>query len=810
MFLPWAYDNRRIESPWEIQAVDLRNPHRPSYNGTYAHYLKNIDVQDKSACWSNSATLFRVASKFAQMVDSPTMVHGELKNPFKSVRNPFLRRRKKKDKTHRSCIPSSIHEMMIKILLSPDSNGKPTLSWAKKVLTALHLDIARVPDPEHPNEELEIWCPSRATCLAVLLLTPLRTAQARWLDQGLMDDERYDFESKSIVPNDHELRNFRYPNGKKHIEQYGRSSGVLQFSSDLLTREQALSIFVNTNKTQLWNGLRKSGYEIPWPDGSGLLQSDEPEQRAKGEWLARLYWLMEYQLKWMSKYDPNPYPISFFDSPEDSDRTTDLDEVRDSLPWFVPLFRDITDRKFVSYKLEDIFVGGHCPVSYSKISYLYRLLTIETERQWKKTFNEKIYLTYSDGNGSLCKFDLHSLRVTWVSRLFEMGVPVQIISEYIVGHATKLMTILYLKIKSAHAREAMILAAQNSDSLGIEALLKRELSTEDIPNYLVGNGPKDISNYLPDDFVAFVPVAGGICPMGGKGSMCSQGAITPPNDDMSTNKEHTEKPVQGGCGNCRYFLTGPDFILEQLLMCNVIMYQMRSLGKEQRRLYDELDGVKWKLHELPENNTLVKYRLERQKQVYSERINEYNEFLSPLLLEWCNRFEMLRISDDLLHQRGSDNHKQLLLVGNLDLSIEDYRLALDGTNATEFELVRTIIEQSRIVQRQGYTMPEEPSRFLREFMSILLDDSLWQSFLHHIPDDSYITKAASILAGVLADEFGDDEIQQYLDRKLRLHMTTFQSKKIESFMEELCKNYIEGNKSVPVLPDTTKTLENTQ
>ncbi len=799
--LEWAWDERSFDTPWNITPTDLRNPHRPSYKGTYFSFLKKKTIIDKAACWSTSATLYRVASQYAQMPDSPALVQGLIINPFESLPNPFSTARKKSNKTHRSSIPSSIHEMMIDILLSTDSDGTPTFSWAEQVSTDSHRDIVKVPDPANPKKEIEVWCPSRAACLAILMLTPLRSAQARWLDQGLMDDECYDFETKIMVRNQHSLSKFRYPNGKSQKQQYGRPSGILQFSSDAITREQALSIYVNTNKTQLWNKLRPSGYEVPWPDGKNLLESDEPEQREKGKWLARVYRVIEYQMNWMARYNPNPQPISFFHSHENRSRTTELAEVKDSLPWFVPLFRDLSVSKFVSYSLHGKRYGAYCPVSKSKINHLYNLLAAETEKRCNSKYKRKIYLTVPGKKNSQprCRFDLHSLRVTWVSRLFEMGIPVHIISEFIVGHATQLMTTLYLKIQPAHVREALIQGMDKNDHFsGIEALLEKEKRGDHLQEYLIGsNRQEDLSGYLSDDFVAIVPVEGGICPMGGKGSMCAEGAITGLHGDQKPDKAKDGAQVQGGCGNCRFFLTGPDFLLEQLLACNCLMLRMRSLGKEQKQLYVRLDEIKWRLHELPSEKLVQRQSLEAQKRVLSERITAYNELTSPLILEWCNRHEMLLESSNLLQDMNNSNDRRLTLLGNQHLTVNDFRVAAQET--TEFGLVRGLIEQARIVKRQGYPLPEEPSRLLREFMNIILAETSPQNLLLRIPDELYATQAASVLAGWLYDEFGDMTIQKCIDQRKPIPMTSLQNKQLQCFTERIIENYQDKKNPVSTL-----------
>ncbi len=783
-FLRWACDERKFESPWDITETDLRNPHHPTDKTSYSYYLKHNKVKDKGRCWSGSATLFRVTCLYANMPDSPALLYGVLKNPFENLENPFRNRGNPKDKTHRVGLPAAIHELMIEILLSLDDEGEPTFSWAIQELKSINQDIVKVPDPDHPLEILDTLCPSRITCLAILLLTPLRNAQARWLDQGLMDEECYDVRTRTIVPNQHELRNFRYTNGKSHTQQYGRPTGVLQLSSDILTETNALSIFVNTNKTQLWSGTRTSGYEIPWPDGTELLNASDPALQDKGKWLARVYKVLEYQMTWMTRYDPNPYPISFFQSPEDANRTTDLEEVQDSLPKFVPLFRDLSFNNFVS--VGDGF-KGHCPVSYSKIMQLYYRLCIETEKRMLKLTGQKISLIKNNN----CKFDLHSLRVTWVARLFEMGVPIDIISEYIVGHTTQVMTLYYLKTLSTFVREKIISAVnEHTEDYGFEALLKRIMEDQEIQDCLLNNSQQDIFKYLPDDFTTIVPVPGGICPVGGKESMCSKGGIT---SNKNTPEARENSPVKGGCGNCRFFLTGPDFILTQLLTCNNLLYQMRELAKEQNKLYNQLNDNKRQLHEIPPEEFRRRNHLEQQGITLSASIEEYNERLVPLMLEWLNRHEMLFMSSELLQEDIAADDKKLILLGNQQISAEAFRVSADPT--TEFDFICKIVEQARFVPRQGYPMPEGPARMLREFLYILLSAEP-RELLLRIPDDEYTTHVASILSGILTEEFGDSEIQEHLNQKKPLPIDCILNERLHKLTKKLHDNYF--HEKVPV------------
>ncbi|MFT5700918.1 MAG: hypothetical protein ACI8ZB_003803 [Desulforhopalus sp.] len=792
-YLTWACKEQHFESPWSIKVEDIRNPHRPKIKNTYYHFLKKKKHQNKSASWSTAATLCRIVCQYALLPNSPVLVQHQIINAFKSLDNPFSNRRKNLGKTPRTSLPTTLHEVMIDIILSPDEQGVPTFKWAKEVSQKYKIDIVKIPNPQNPKTEIEVWCPSRATSLSTLLLTPVRGVQARWLDQGLMDQESYSFEKKEMVPNPHHLKNFRYTNGKSHEQQYGRPSGVLQLSSDLLTREKSLSLFINTNKTQIWNGAKLSGYELPWPDGSDLLNSEEPEQRAKGEWLARVYRVLDYQFNWMTTYDPDPHPLSFAHSWEDRGRVADLEDAQLNLPWFIPLFRDLSLNKYITDTIHGQPFRASCPISKSKIVHLYDKLAVETEKRIQRDHGRSIYITKKNKNNQnpKCVYDLHSLRVTWISRLFEMGLPVHIISQYIAGHASKLMTLHYLQCQPAHIREQLIQILQNNDiATSLETLLKKLDSDDNLQTHLVRPGRfNDFSDDFPQDFAAVVPVAGGICPMGGRGSSCNIGALHDL-ESSDLDNESADSPVQGGCGNCRFFATGPDFLIDQLLTLNTIMLEMRSIGKAEQQLYRDVDIIKRKSHNLSMADTPKKQRLQFEANTLLERIHDYDRKLLPMCYEWFNRHEMLLDSYHLLGKKIEDN--QLTLISGTQLSIND--LSIEATDTTDVGLARGIVEQARILKRNGYPLSDSGADIiLREFMSIILSEQTGESFLLKIPDKNYSTEAASLIAGWLFDEFGDEKLQESIDKRAPLPFTITQNNKLNLLIENLHSNYIAGN-----------------
>lgn len=808
--LEWAWFKQSFQSPWDIRPENLRNPHRPDIQDTYFHYLKAGAIDNRASCWQGSAILYKVVCQYAVLPDSPYPDHSIIRNPFKEIDNPFQHINKRGNKTPRSRMLPSIQEMMIDVLLDPDENGQPTFTWAKSAFGYSSSDWVAIPDPDNPGKNIRVWNPSRAACLAVLLLTPLRGAQARWLDQGLMDSKIYDLLSGKMVANKHALKNFRYANGKTHEAQYGRNSGVLQYYSDPLNGQEELCLFINTNKTQMWDGTKKTGYEMPWPDGRELLNSELPELRDQGRWLARLYDVIRYQLSWMYQYDPDPKPLSFFDVREDRGRTTDLADVRDALPYFVPLFRNLDHIGWTSYNLNGEPVLARRPVSKSSLESLYNRLAEETEKRLRDQGIE-IYLTMKDESGSGCKctYGIHSLRVAGISRLIEMGVPAHIVQEYVAGHQAIATTIYYLKHSPFYLREQLLKAMTEQDVCeGMEVVLERLRSGQLAHNAIFANNPRfdnDVDE-LPKDYAAFAPVEGGLCPMGGVGSRCDQGGIADQVNEGSGEVNSIYGQVQGGCGNCRFFLTGPDFMLQQVLAANSLMLKLRAMGRERKQLYTQLDLIKNELHSVSHEHSARRQRLEMEKFGLLEKLKDCDERLAPLILEWVNRYKYLQASQDMMGKRIAEgsNASSLVLIGSQTLTEQDFSIEVLQSN--DFGLVRMTIEQARFYQRKGIPMPDDASRMLREFVNIILAEHSPENLLLKVPDPVYATHAASIIAGWLSEKVGDEAIQESIDERRPLTLTLEQKVTLKKLVDTVIPLACKGHTSqfdIDYLPAST-------
>ncbi len=744
--ISWGWLQLKLESPWDIKAEMLRNPYRPSDKNTYYFYLHG-GSSDASWSWGSAERIFSVAVASSKLKDSP-FFGIPLINPFDDLENPF-KNTVKPSKTHRRRIPQNILEAMIDTLLEPDENGIPTYEWAKN---ATFKDKAYLAD-NHNNGAINYeWFPSRCSCLALLLLTPIRGAQGRWLDWGLLDETIYNPDTGIMEINTHPLTQFRYKNGNTHKKQCGRNTGVIQMSYDEITGLEEPVIYITTNKTQLWDPIRKSGYEIPWPDGKRLVNSESIELKEKGHRLGMVYNVLRNQLKWLRRYAPSCSPISFIHVPEDKRRVDPKEVAQLQLPMFVPMFMDFNYP--VTYKHEGETYQSFAPVTKEKLVNLFNSLAIETEKRMRDA-GYNVTITRDVVNESsitkVSAYDVHSLRVTGISNLIEMGVPAHIVSEFVAGHMSLVMTLHYFKTTPAHLREEMYNAWEKNGSFDFE----EDISHAALIQKCNIRAPFVSEVEWLDDITLVTRVLGGLCLTGGKGTECNEGAIY-------IKDETTEYgPVLSGCGNCRYFVTGTPFLLEQAHAANDLMLKMRILGREQNKLHMKRNELAVRLDNSGENSGAQ--RIENEIAMVRGQIQRIENDLLPIISDWYNRFTMFVESEKILKLSSQEKQQPMTIFARE--GIEAFSSAPQRSEASDFELVRTIVEHARVLKSSGISIPEDAGRMLRESMDIILSSIGSSKLFLQVADTEIATTSASMLANLLSQMVGDEAIQDHIDSR---------------------------------------------
>ncbi|BCF89062.1 hypothetical protein PPGU16_21290 [Paraburkholderia largidicola] len=652
---------------------------------------------------------------------------------------------------------------MIEVLLEPDENGIPTYRWARTVCNDW---VSKTSDAGETTQR--VWCPSRCAMLALLLILPLRLKQARWLDRGLLDVCIWDVDTSGYIENQHPLCGYRYADGSTHLQRYGRPSGVLQPISDSILDIVELGIYINTNKTQMWDPASRRGYEIPWPH----INTDQVNEVTEDtvEWLNRPYMVIAQQIKWMNLYCPDPIPISFADSSMDSETVSEKHV--DLLPAFTPLFLDLS-REY--YRDDESHISYNLPVSPEKIYRLFNALSLETERRLVAE-GHKLTLTKVSENpngyqGRVSLYAIHGLRVAGISRLIEMGIPVYIVQEFIAGHQTLTSTLYYNRVEPGTLKVKLVEFFRRTGIVDHWHAF-RESMAQCNPVWVSNRHQASYRDAdLLDDFFGWVTVPGGICPLGGTG--CDVGMLA--EEDSAEKKSISFSPVDGGCGNCRFFSTGPAFVIQQSQAMNEIMLELRGHGRSRKALYERLSELAWT--DLPDLDAGQRQKLTLDRQLLKEQIASIDLRCEPLILEWVNRYRMFEESLTRLDEwrqitdrsQNPKDGKFLLIAGSDRADILDeveVRLERSG----DFALVRNILEAAVI---QGGL--EKASNLSKETCSQFMDQILRVEDCRHllmdIRDDALRHEAAYLMACMAEHLVGNNKVQEALDNKAPLPLT---------------------------------------
>lgn len=426
--------------------------------------------------------------------------------------------------SHRKALASHVMELMRNILVADD------YAWPKAVLPG---DWSPLVNNDTGTIE-RVWCPSVTTLLYTLLSVPLRSLQGRLLDSGEGDAEIFDFDQGRMVPNPHQLP----VDGRIDPR---RKEGVLQtMASGMRGITDIVGLWISTNKTS------DQGYAIPWV-------SDDLMRH------------LRYQREFILRYAPNPHMHGV--SEAQGHRNTPEEWVERE-PKFYCLFRDPSAERTTDPSM---------PASKQKLLKLWGLLCLEAQRRHNvaATGGERITLVKpGTENDRVPKalFDIHSLRVSGITDLLDRGVPLNIVSEYVAGHATYIMTLWYDKPAPGAIRNCLLKARELvGDKAGPLPQFSQDELDELKPFLLAHPDHKGLYtgfDALTENKGLILFRQSGICP----GTQCSEGGL---------DAHQRAIPVPVGdrgpsCPQCRFWLTGPAFLLGQAIEGNQLILKIRS------------------------------------------------------------------------------------------------------------------------------------------------------------------------------------------------------------------------------------------
>ena len=777
-FMPWVAA-RNFEDPSNIRPRDLLDPTADPERPTYQYWLaerewngKPIATKGLKGIWASTSRAFELVANHLKV--DPDSILSLASNPFEALENPFPSAHVARTTRHR--LPGTLHEVLMEVLLDLDDAGNPTYEWALKACPDQFTWTA-----PSTGEKVEVACPSRAACLALLLALPLRGKQARWLDRGLMDVQTWDADSRSMRDNLHALADWRYPNGETHLQRFGRNSGAIQMGAESFMGPPEVAIYVNTNKAQMWDREAHRGYELPWP----RVTNDHLEvTESLRNWINRPYLILEQHLKWVAKFLPNPVPVSYSDSP--TERAGVNPKNFNDLPAFCPAFADMSAKAYKADRSTEIYM----PISKAKIVRLFEALCLEAEtRLTAEGRDVRLTQTAPSRLGYTSLFDIHSLRVSGVSKLIEAGVPVSIVQEFIVGHRGAVMTLRYNKPDINVARHQI--AQGVSRSLENEDWRSQAESLSQRQDLWAHNG--DLAPHRPQalirNFAGWTSVPGGICPLGGQG--CDEGGV---NQQADAEGPVTYGPVKGGCGNCRFFSTGPIFLVQQALMMNEIMLELRMLGRTRRNASDELTALSWQ--DVPGLDDDGRMRIRKSILDAKETIAALDLKSEPLVLEWVNRYKMHAestrlVEESLEHQtkrphKGSPANKLALISAATTEEIQP-RYVTQLEKAGDFTLVRNIAELADI---QGG--PAKASALSREMLHMFVDRILRtegsRALVTDIGDERMRHEVARVIASGSELLFGRSALDDATRTGHRMASSDDQRRQFLEWVEQAIQN----------------------
>lgn len=541
------------------------------------------------------------------------------------------------------------------------SDVKPTqatsLALPRKWLRELQ-DILRGNDWAWPKslssqyvfvDGTRVWNPVCAYLIYTMTELPWRRIQVRSLDSGEGDSEMLDLPSGLWVRNTSIAAGY-----------WDRDPTARRKRRGVLNREgEDFCFYVNTNKTSdaKHDFGEMSGYFVPWN-------------------YAPMIELFHNLRVWQETYNPISIPTPYLEAFA-NDGGAPVPKVAAHMPDRFYLFRDLGGRH-----------SRVAPPTDNKLYGFWRLLMDELETRLRAGGEDaNIILTRGrSGNPFTAHYTMHGLRVAGLTAFAEAGVPIEILSKLVAGHASVLMTIYYLKYDTAHISEVLDNARTRIEEQEAENFSRflKNLSYEEAARIAVANEDYTLNAVAAGDISTdlFFDTGLGVCPLGG--TACDTGV------DLGGGRK---RPVPGeakNCLQCRYFITGEPWLVPLVLNQQKLAARAQSLSQESNDQNSELD------ERLAERAALVKLEgadsvppaLRRRIAALEAQIERHADDLDSLL---GTMHRGHRLIEGIKQLQAMPNEDSLpALVADASVEVRGYR------EGTRFELVDSILQGSRV------------------------------------------------------------------------------------------------------------------
>lgn len=565
--------------------------------------------------------------------------------------------KKKYFRTKRKAMPEIIVQTLIEENSRPCADGIPYQRYREWVKNRGSGGSIQNID----GIQIDAVVPSTPAIIDCILHLGMRSSSARFLDSGQADEFLVDIET---------LQESRNPS---HDATKGIRNGFLQRVQVGLS-EYVPSFLMLRNKTT-------DAHEIPY---------------APVELVKRLHIINRLQ---------NIHnPIS------DPTRATDDDRTMNNLelvPLIYPLFRDPNN-------------PSNKPISYSKVSnWWHQLLKacepIVNEKRASIVGSSCEQISFFDISGNPV-WDIHSIRVTVVTALLEMGVPPTIV-QHLVGHKSPVMTLHYQSIENKKINSSIKEALELRRLSAAEAIANAE-SEDDLERAiedvlggisLAASGQDyraatrsafSSARNLRDASGTFSVFSHGICP----GADCAQGGTKKGDIYLGVHRDKA-------CCRCRFRITGPAFLGGLELNANTLMFEISESLQKEKKLNEEL--------------------LERSKKsspcaIVESRISQELEYRDELWADWAAEYKTILECMTMLQGTSHNNLPALPEEVQMTLS-EKHRLPM----------AQALLDSSEFIAGSSLDLPNGITE-VRDAMiyDIAQQDGQFANYLISLPSEA--------------------------------------------------------------------------
>lgn len=530
------------------------------------------------------------------------------------------------------------------------------------------------------GESEYIWSPIRNNVILTKLSSPFRTFQVRMLNSGEADEEYYNITTRKWEPNEHELAGTT-----------GKSMGVIR------RRGKDLVLYINTNKT---NDINKDeslrGYEVPWNDDVllGLFTS------------TRL---------WQEKYNPMYRSTAWSDLKQREITGRYSKESLEERGREIFLFRDPCS------DLPDQ------PISIGKVDNYWGKVLVRLEKSLEEMgIPEKLVLSYTkQGQPGKLLYDLHSLRVRWITAMAENGVDTAILMK-VVGHSTAIMTAYYQKHSVAHVTNILnegAYKAQLSSQQNWQKYLQSK-SYEELNSLVASSSDVFSGSASRESRASWVRLDFGICPVGCRECHVGGPVLYKRVDGFEV---HGPTPGPGGrnCVRCRFFFTGPPFLIGLQSRFNEVSMLMRDASKNYNAADKEFKRLNGARIEARSKGEPFEYITEWD--IASGVLDQRTIEIDELALTWHATFNLLQNSLDLL-RRGEEVQEDggFSLIVNNDSEDLEFVVEVADDNAIDLELFDNVCQSAVFYRSVDPTIPN--LKRMRMFDAFLAREGLTPVF----------------------------------------------------------------------------------